>query len=776
MRGDAPLSLGLDLAGGVRVTYRPDLSSVPERYAELPRTELLAMAKDTLADRLTRQFDTLPDVVLRSDGSVVVSLPGEHDQREVLETLGQTYRLTFRQVLATYSAPPTEPRGDLRPYQGQWLDLDAVALDGEMLEPHSIRVDSASQHTLEGLGRGAAITFEFRAPHDETFARLTRESIGEWIAILLDDEVEWAGRVDNEIRGPGSLHGGYTADEAAEIAGLLRAGHLPFSLDVESLSGVGPSLGKEMQDRGRSALVWSVGLLALLLTAAYGHRPALWLTAWVSLACLLTTILGLIAAFDLTVDLVAIAGLVLSVGMGMDAFILVFEAFEGRADELSARSPLGRLRAVYGFGGEGRTLVHANATTLLVVLLLFLPDRLASFALFLLLGIGASLVTLVFTRWLLETCARKRWLEPRDEAGSRHPLVRLRTARPGLFRWRGAYVAVLCFALVGSACWLQHERPGAWFELGADFRPGMQLQISAPTIGAVDDLVETLQARHPEITARTQIWEPPRDVEASGESFLVTLEGPSWQEAAWRSDASTDDAEDTRRDGPPTPAGLLDALREHDMAVHGMHSIDARLSAQRMLTSSSVLLGSFALLGVYLRVLQPRLDAAFSGLDASTVQRGGRIFVGTVLAVLLDVAVVLAGLGVLGIPLGMPVLAAILTIIGYSVNDSMVLWSHVSRPADDGRSAAARIEEGVDRILGRTLLTSLSTMVPAITILVCGLEPLTGFAWAILLGTVAGTLSSIFVVASFAAVGNNDDKNEDEGEGEGEKLGTLAVA
>ena len=101
----------------------------------------------------------------------------------------------------------------------------------------------------------------------------------------------------------------------------------------------------------------------------------------------------------------------------------------------------------------------------------------------------------------------------------------------------------------------------------------------------------------------------------------------------------------------------------------------------------------------------------------------------------------------------MPVIAALLTIIGYSVNDSMVLWSRLSAPVKKGAQRVHRITEEVDRILSRTLLTSLSTLIPAITILLVGLEPLRGFAWAVLVGTVAGTFSSMFVVASFVAYG-----------------------
>lgn len=726
-RGGQPLSLGLDLSGGAMVTYRPDLDSVPERYAGLDEGELLAMAKETLSGRLMHRFDTLPDVVVRGDGRIVVSLPGEHDQRRILETIGKTYRLTFRQALAVHDTPPPTPQGLLLPYEGRWLDLGEELLAGHMLEARSIRVDSGGG-SLESLGQGAVVAFSFRPPYDERFAAVTRDSIGKTLAILLDDEVEWAGRVEEEIRGMGVLRGGYTLEQASEVASLLRSGNLPLSLSVESISGVGPTLGQELLSRGQLALAWSAALLALLILLAYGHRPALLLTGWASLACLLFFTLGFICTFGLTVDLVAIAGLVLSIGMGMDAFILVFEALEGgRAP--AGRSPLGRLREVYGFRGEGRTLVHANATTLLVVLLLFAPDRLQSFALFLVVGITASLLTIVVTRRLLASFARRGWLESQAKSWWPDLLGLVRRARPGLFRFRHLYFAALAVFLLGTAFWLQSQRAATWLAMGADFQPGVQLQITLPAEQAIEPLMDDLRQTYPDLQARYQAWNGD-GVGADEAGYLVTL------------------------DTLLAPGDLGHWLEGREAALRKIDAIDARLSSRRMLSSLSVLVFSFLFLGLYLG-FQRRIDGWLTpGLRRPT-SAGGRIFAGTVLAVFLDLLVVLAALALLDIPLGMPVIAALLTIVGYSVNDSMVLWSHLSQAPVNGDpaaepSTARRIRDGVDQILSRAVLTSLSTTVPALTILAAGLEPLRGFAWAVLVGTVAGTLSSMFVVATFA--------------------------
>lgn len=729
-QGDPPFDLGLDLAGGALVTYRADLEQVPDRYRDLGRADLLEMARDTLVGRLLHRFDTLPEVVLRDDGRLVASLPGAHDRRDVLESIGQTHRLTFRRALAVHDTRPDDAEGWLRFHEGRWLDLGEELLSGDALDPGSIRVEmgAGAPGRAGDPGYGATVTFAFEPPFDERFAEITLESVGQTLVILLDDRVEWAGEVQEQIRGRGSLRGGYDAAEAAEVAGLLRAGTLPVPLHIEGLDLVGPSLGQAMLEQGRAALIWSAGLLALLVGLAYSHRPALLLVGWGSLGLLLLFILGLIRAFGLTLDLAAIAGLMLSVGMGMDAFILIFEALDGGlagSAPSTMKSPLGRLRDLYGFRGEGRTLLHANATTLVVISLLLAVERLRSFAVFVVVGLLASLATLWATRRMLEWFARRGWLEGVGDGDRQGILSRLRHARPVLVRFRRLYFAAVAM-LVGSVALLAHLNGGDILSLGPDFQPGMQLQVVLPDPDQIVELVADLGDAFPGLRVRHQAWDSPETADEPG--FLITMEG----ELGVAGD----------------PERLASWIRDRSVAVHGLHAVDARLSAERLLSSLSVLGVSFFLLGVYLAKLQRPIDRLL-GAPAGAGAAGGRLFVGTVVAVAVDVVVVLAILAWLGQPVGLSVVAALLSIIGYSVNDSMVLACHLPKPAGGTEVGESEVRDAVDRILSRATLTSLSTLLPAVAILAVDLTPLKGFAWAIVVGTVAGTLSSMFVVPAF---------------------------
>ena len=745
-RGESPIDLGLDLSGGVIVTYQPDFDSRLEAFAGVPEDEILTLVKETLSSRLIRSLATVPDVVIRDDQRIVVSLPGDQDYRQVLETVGRTFSLTFRLINDRVAGPA--PERELFAYQGSYLELAEPEFSGAMLDERHIRVETVADDRAAAGWPAALVSFRFLPPHDEAFAAFTRANVGRELAIVLDDEVEWAGTIESAIAGSGVLRGGYDVREATQVATMLRAGTLPISLDFESLSAVGPSLGQEVQALGKKALLLAVGLLGGLVILAYMHRGGLLVCGLLALGCLLLAIAGLAAVFDLTLDTVGIAGLILSVGMGMDAFILVFEALDAELRATTPRQLSGRrdavVRRLYSFAAEGHTLFHANTTTLIVILLLLTSERLRSFALFMGVGILASLLTIGVTRAMLRrTGGLLRGAGP-------NLLAPLRSRRLGLFRLRKVYAAFVLTAVSATGCLLLGGSPGGpLLELGADFKPGIQVTLTSAERQLVEAAVGDFESLFTDVDIRLQ-----RLGSSDAGRFLITL-GAVLDGSAVDSDSAPQ--------GPD--AGVIRARDlEAAFAIPGLEiesisSIDSRVSFERLSRGLMVLLASFLCLALYLVVLQEPIDRFFarSGRPPVTSSTRTLVFCGILLAVVVDVALMLAGAALLRIPIGLPVLAAMLTIIGYSINDSVVLWSHVlgrrsaSGQAGDCASAFEQVSRGVDRIASRALLTSLSTMVPAWSILVLGLEPLADFARMILIGTVAGTFSSLFIVGTFAA-------------------------
>ncbi|MCP4900968.1 MAG: hypothetical protein GY906_28705 [bacterium] len=726
MRGESPIDLGLDLAGGLVVHYRPDFTSRLDSFDSLSEEELLGLAKEIIHDRLQRRLNIIPEVVVRSDQQIVVSIPGDQDSQRVLDTVGRTYLLSLRMVLAEYR----EAGHGLFPYQGRFLDLAPAQLSGHMLDQRTIEVVSEGSYTSDLSSLTPRVAFRFSPPHDQAFADLTSANIGRQLAILIDDQVQWVGVIASEIDGVGTLGGGYTMDEAREVATMLRSGSLPLSLKVADISAVGPSLGQELQQLGWVALLFSYTGLGVLLTVAYHHRGWLLLVGLLSLVFLLVSLAGLAAACSLTLDLVGIAGLILSVGMGMDAFLIVFENLERKLTGPTSGKTRGQglVRGLYSLAGEGRTLLHANATTLIVILLLLSSDRLHSFALFLLVGIFASLLTIMVTRQLLQ-----RFWRP-NQGRENHFLSWLRRGKVGVFRWRYGYLAILILALgVIGTLLLADGSEGRGLELGADFRPGSQLVISADEPQQLGDAVEELRLTLPNFKIRHQrIGEPEQIL-----SLLSITGGTAAQELSL--------------------AMVTEVLDDEAVEIKSLHAIDERVSSTRLFRSSSVLVLSFGFLALYFLFQQLVERLVFSRTIAGgTLSTRLLVFSGVLLAVLSDLGVVLMVMAIFGIHLNLPVVAAMLTIIGYSVNDSVVLWSHIQQSWSQRhrREGCASVQQvvstSVDNVLSRACLTSLSTMLPAIAILVLGITPLVDFAWVIIVGTVAGTCSSLFIVGNFA--------------------------
>ncbi|ANM31734.1 hypothetical protein ABI59_22515 [Acidobacteria bacterium Mor1] len=742
-RGESPIKLGSDLAGGVLVTYRPDFTTVAESHREMTRDEILATAKDNLSARLERTLKLIPDVNVRDDETIVVTLPAGEDHKQTLDLVGRTHRLTLSLVVAEHDDVPSAGDGrTVYPYEDRYLELAPPQFSGDMLDPRAIRVDNGSSDPLALTGVKPQVAFRFAVPHDLAFARFTRENAGRQLAILLDDHVEWAGEIRGAIRGDGVLAGDYTMEQAIDITQMLRSGTLPVSLDVESLSTVGPTLGQSIQDMGLHALSLALAGLVLVLAFSYLHRSWFLLASLCSLGCLLFLLTGLAASLGLTLDVVGIAGIILSVGMGMDACILVLESLDEKLRRPGAKpgtSGPGRLaRAAYSFSGEGRTLFHANATTLLVVGLLLATDRLKSFALFMLVGIVASILTILVTREVLPRV--HGWLpDLRWE-----PLGWLRRSNVRLFRARKLYFAALICGLVLVGGWMLLGGPGGpSLELGPDFRAGTQLVVLPEGPDNLAASLDLLEERLPDVGIRQQTLGPPEQGR-----YLVTVGAPVAERAA----------EAILGQGNPTAEEFFSIFETTSVEVESLNSIDDKVSGRRLLAGLSVLLFSFLLLAAYLVFLQEPLNRLLSSSPPPPGSRRSRglIFAGIMLAIFLDVAVMLAALSVLGQPISLAVVAGILAVIGYSVNDSVVLWCHVQNLQTEMRregksfSPLELVTTAIDRILSRALLTTLSTVLPAAMILAVGLTPLADFAWVVLAGTVTGTLSSIFIVGSFA--------------------------
>lgn len=774
-RGQSPIRLGIDLVGGVIVSYRPDFSTRTEAYKSMTDQQLLAICRETLSRRLERKLKTIPDVVIRDDQRLVVSIPAVHDYQGVLDLVGRPHHLTLRLVSAIYEEPQSEVKtygyGDL------FYELQPAVFSGDMLDPSKTRVSPPDFSSLDKSQRYAGVTFAFLKPFNRQFEAFTARNIGSSLAILLDDSVAVVATIKTAIAAEAVLTGEYTQQEANDHRILLQSGTMPISLNVESMSTIGPTLGQEIVDRGTKAVLLAVILLFVVLMIAYIHRTWFLLAGVLSLLCLITLMVTGVAAFKVTIDLLGVAGFILGIGMGMDAFILVFEALEGtlRKHESPriAQHCRGWVERVYSISGEGGMLLHSNLTAIVVLAALFHPDRLRSFAWDSFIGITASVLTIFVTRDVL---ANTYEFAPHI---ARSPLDALRGANLKIFGLRKVYGLATVIVLGLAVAILVGVNPaGLRLRLGSDFQPGTQIIASAPTPGNVERATQALRASNTGLTVASQSLGGAR-----GGRYLLTISAPLLLEAesetedlgggapvpgfgeaggqSSRSDQpgqSTQSVAVTPLPGKLNPAEIVSTLRLNSVNVLSMNSIDSKVSLGSFLKSIRILLVAFGLMALYFFALQGPIEALFAGgSTVSYLPAGAATWVsaGIILALVVDVSCVLVGSAILGIEVGLPLIAGLLTIIGYSVTDSVVLWNHIKAGIEgqdlrDPESVKDVVTSSIDRILCRSMLTSACVMMPAVAIIVLKLAPLIDFAYVMLIGTISGALSSIYVVGVFA--------------------------
>jgi protein-export membrane protein SecD len=772
-KGQSPLNFGLDLAGGVIVSYRPDFSNTVEAYKSKSNAELLALSKDILSTRLSRKLKAVPDIYIRGDDQIIVSIPSVENYQQVLELVGRTFRLTMRLVLQESKDPIPGP--NVYRYEGKYLKVDQPLFSGDMLDESRIHAQPGNPQAAEPEGRSPYVDFGFRRPYDDQFRTFTRQHVSQRLAFMLDDSVVYAGRITTEIDEGASMTGGFTIDEARDTAMLLRSGTLPVALQLVGLSGIGPSLGEEVRAKGETVVLLSLFLIFLLMIVVYAHRVWFLVAGTVSLVSLLFFIAGAAAAFHFTLDTAAIAGIILSVAMGVDAFIIIFESLEPKLKHFNSLelSHVGHtvVDVIYSFRHQGFVLLHPNISIVLVVVLLLQSDRLSSFAIFMCLGIGASILTIWVTRWtLLQTAT----LAPNTGPDF---VSWIRNVKPGLFRIRKPYLAAFAVLAIAYLVICLRSSGTLGMTLGADFTAGAQAICGTADERGLQTAIRGIEAAHPQYSVRYQRMDPGQTANRYllNISIPTTPNSPALREN--RSIAAFGDPVDHPDIGAPVPgpsnsankgpagsgalapADLIQILQANHVRLLSFDSIDSKISASRLFRSLTLLPLSCAILLFYFVVVEPRITSAFSRerspLMLTAVGRA-LVAIGIVLSAVHDIIVMLFVCAVFHMELTLSVFAALLTIVGYSVMDSVVIWNYVRTRAEkhvthtEAFDPVALVSDGIDATFSRVVLTGLSALIPALAILAVNLSSLHDFALLIVVGTVSGTLSSVFVVGPFA--------------------------
>ena len=359
-----------------------------ESYVKEVQDQVISQVIEVVRRRIDEMGTTEPIIQRQGDKRVVIQVPGASSE-QVRALVGRTAKLGFHLVA---SGGRKSFRDMSLPYAdepGRELAVKKTAIiTGDMLDNAQPSFDQAGQ---------PVVSFRMNSLGARKFCDVTRKNVGQPFAIVLDDEVVSAPRINEAIcGGSGQISGGFDVKEAQNLALLLRAGALPADLDVVEERTVGPSLGADSVAAGKTASMIGMALVLIFMLVAYGFFGLL---ANVALTANIALIMALLSSLQATLTLPGIAGIVLTVGMAVDANVLIFERI--REEVSGGRSPISAVDA--GYSRAMSTIIDSNLTTLIAAAILFSVGTgpVKGFAVTLAIGIVTSMFSAIMVTRML---------------------------------------------------------------------------------------------------------------------------------------------------------------------------------------------------------------------------------------------------------------------------------------------------------------------------------------------------------------------------------------
>jgi len=744
------LKLGLDLQGGVSFTLKVDPTGAEsgEKGAgdksSVSRSDMVNQALQVMEQRVN-QFG-VAEPVLRPVGdlSLEIQLPGEDaaNNPDVIDSLKKPAKLEFRQVHRTERPAETEREHSLRsmpvdPMLGAASAISTYEVltirdtDNKTGEVRVTRyyvrktadatgkiIKAASGRSDDGIS--FYVDMKFTDEGSKKFGDLTAKiaegnarSVGQ-LAIVLDGKLQSAPTVRDAIRGGGAtITGSFSREEAVELANVLN-NPLEFPLIIQDVTSVGPSLAKDAQGKSVVASLVAVGLVIFFMVGFYVWGGFI---AILGMILNLLMILGAMAYFGATITLPGVAALVLTLGMAVDANILIFE----RVREEAA---LGKDRSVAlreGYARATWTIIDANLTTLLTALILVFMGSgpIRGFGITLTIGIFTTVFTSLVTCRGLQELALSRGVMTRVFG---LPVFRPTLDIPFLKFARIAFIA--SWLVIGLGLTQLAIKGKEAF--GKDFRGGESTLVAlAPGVavntGDIAKLAASIGLADTTVTVQTPVGggEPTLRIETE-----LTKDKSKGEFANVAAIVGAIKAK--------TPEILKDRAASVDKLMLSKEAIGGSVSSE--LRTNAIWSVVLALLGIGLYV-SLRFETGF----------GVAAMVATLHDVLLTIALFVA----FGGQFNATLIAAILLIIGYSINDTIVVFDRIREElqANPGRELRDVIHFAINRTLSRTTLTAATVFLCAVALWAFGAGDVRLYGEIFIYGVLTGTFSSIFIAS-----------------------------
>lgn len=709
VRGLARPVAGISGAGASDIAVSTDGPDVIVRLSEAEQRATDERTVRQALEIIRRRIDEVgtrePTIQRQGADRILIQVPGIGSAGELKELIGTTAQLTFQPVVSRTSDGNENPGpgNEVLPSlddEGVFYILErAPVVTGDDL------VDA--QPDFDQNGR-PAVSFRFNPSGARSFGDYTAENIGNPFAIVLDGEVISAPVIQSHIPGgSGIITGDFTVEESTQLAVLLRAGALPAGLEFLEERTIGPELGADSIEAGKIACIVAFVLVLSYMIASYGRFG---LFANIALVVNVGLIFGLLSLIGATLTLPGIAGIVLTIGMAVDANVLVFERI--KEEMKTAKGPA---RAIeLGYEKAMSAIVDANITTFITAMILYTmgsgPVR--GFAITLGLGIITSVFTALFVTRLVAVMwfERKRPKSVLQGRGLR--LVPQDTAIDFFSRWKLwlGISGVMILVAIGS-----FGVQGLNF--GIDFKGGTTIRTqSAQPVDVAEyrDAIDNLGLGDVTIT---EVFDP---------TF-----GPDENVAMIRIQAQ-DDSESVSPEVIEEVRGALQSVVP-DIEFTSVESVGPKVSGE--LIQAAIIAIALAI-GAVLIYIWLRFEWQFA--------------VGAVIALLHDVALTVGVFSELQIQFDLAIIAALLTIVGYSLNDTVVVFDRVRENLRKYKKRPLRevLNLSINETLSRTVMTSVTTLLALLALYVLGGDVIRGFVFAMIWGVLVGTYSSIFVATT----------------------------
>lgn len=678
------------------------------------------------------QFGVAEPVIIRQgDDEIVIQLPGIKDPQRALNLLGDTAQLEFKVVADTTGQNLNQLVAQARASK-QWQDGESMsklnrALQSSLPENTSLYFEkNVDKQTLQEIltpilledkvlmtgdmikDAQVRIGGNFNEPYvsldmtsrgGKIFANITENNVGRRMAIVLDDVVRSAPVIRERILGGSAqISGSFTHEEAADLAIVLRVGALPAPVDIVQNMTVGATLGQDSINKGLSSGVFGAILVLGFMMIYYRLSGVIANTALVLNILLLFSGLAILNA---TLTLPGIAGIILAIGMAVDANVLIFERMrEEYSLGKSVRSSIDG-----GYGNAFSTIIDSQVTTLITALALFMfgTGPIKGFAITLSLGIIFNLfAALFYSRLMFDTINAVRPIKQLKYMSF------VKKSNLDFLKIKNITFAISSvMVIIGFVALIQIVRGNA--NLGVDFSGGSLLQYQSTqdfSMGEVRDAFSRNDMKDIDL----------QEVE-NEHRLIVKIK---------KSEAVVANL------GERVSNILSSELPEKQFTLESQSEIGSSVSSVLRNKAIQAILISLGGVLIYLAI---RFDIRF-GIAAAT-------------ATFHDVMVVLGICWLVDIEITLLIVTALLTLAGYSLNDSVVVFDRIRENMHKPGAGSLRsvINNSINQVLSRTFVTSLTTGTVLLALYILGGSVIHDFAFALLVGILVGTYSSIFIAS-----------------------------